>query len=117
MMQWLKHAFAIDPPSTAEPSIDQKPIVDQVCRQIVHRRLAAPALAFLEMFRPLNYVGSQAMHFLKPIIYALSDVRAYECMAEFLERRGSADYLCRQIEVFEDENRHNKKDVSRAVRK
>jgi hypothetical protein len=100
---WLKHAFAVDPPGPAEPTEEQRRIADRLCQLIVRRRLTSPALLYLEVGRPLNYVGAQVLHFFRPILTALFDARGCEEFASFLERRGSVDYLVARIEYFEDE--------------
>lgn len=102
-MKWLKHAFAVDPPGPAEPSPEQKAAVDTICREIVRRHMSTPALVFLEMSRPLNYVGSQTMHFFQPLVSVLTDSTGPRHFAEFLEHRGSIEYICRRIEDLEAE--------------
>mgnify|MGYP006969563281 CR=1 FL=1 len=104
-MQWLKHAFAVDPPGPAEPSDEQRAAVELICLQIVRRQLTTPALVFLEMARPLNFIGAQTLHFLGPFLSALSEpgahAEAHKHLAQFLERRGSIDYICGRIEELE----------------
>src|SRR5258708_788041 len=95
---WLKHAFAIEPDGSVEPTETQRTIIDRLCRQVHARGLATPALIFLESVRPLNYVSSQTLHFFAPVLSAVTDARACQEFAEFLEHRGSVDYLCRRIE-------------------
>jgi hypothetical protein len=99
----LKHAFAVEPPGPCEPDAAERPVVDRLCREVVRRRLTTPALLYLEVSRPLHYIGSQAMHFFRPIVAALFDTRGYELFTRFLERRGSVDYLVRRLESLEDE--------------
>jgi hypothetical protein len=65
--------------------------------------MTTPALLFLEMARPLNYLTAQTMHFFAPVVTAVVDREGYRCLAAFLERRGSVDYLCRQLEAMEAE--------------
>ena len=74
MSRWdaIKHAFAIEAKGPYEPTAEQQPSVDWVCRQVVKRGLATPALMGLELFRPLNYVSAQAMHFFRPMISTVS---------------------------------------------
>ena len=103
MMSWLKHAFAVDSPGPAKPTDTQQAVVDKVCKEIVRRHLTTPALLFLETFRPLNYLGSQTMYFFQPIVSAVLKGDGYRYFAEFLERRGSVDYLCQRIEDFEEQ--------------
>ncbi len=102
----LKHAFAVDPPGPAEPTVEQQPAVDWLCLQIARRRLTTPGLIFLETFRPMNYLGSQAMHFFRPGVWALAadhTYAGYVNFTEYLGHRGSIDYLTRRIEHFETE--------------
>ena len=101
MMRWLKHAFAVDPPGPVEPTPEQQAAIDAVCRQVVKRHLTTPSLLFLEMSRPLNYVGSQAMHFFAPFLSVLTQRQGHRHFAAFLEHRGSIEYLCRRIEELE----------------
>lgn len=100
---WLQHAFAVDPPGAAEPNEVQRRIVDRVCRSVAGRGLAQPALLYLEVARPLNYLSAQAMHFFRPIVTALLSAEEYDEFAAFLEKRGSVDYLVAQLEHFEQQ--------------
>jgi hypothetical protein len=100
-MNWIKHAFALDEPN-AGPSPAQEPVVDRVCREIVRRGMATPALLFLEVFRPMNYLGSQVMHFFRPFVAVVLDGDGYRHFSEFLENRQSVDILRRRIEELED---------------
>jgi len=100
-----RHAFAVDPSGPAEPGEELRPIIDRVCRHVVRRRLTTPVLISLEMGRPLNYVGSQALHFLRPILAIVLDTRELERFATFLEHRGSVEYLAGRLEQIESEHR------------
>jgi hypothetical protein len=102
-MEWLKHAFAIDPPGPAQPDAAQARIVECVCREIVRRRLVAPAMLALEMGRPLNHLSAQVLHFFQPFLTVLGDSAAYEAFTTFLERRGSLDYIGARIESIQAE--------------
>lgn len=97
--QWLKHAFAIDTDDAAELPEGERRVVDRLCREVVRRDLVVPALMFLEMSRPLNYLGAQALHFFQPMLGALVDSDAPKHFASFLERRGAIDALCRTLEA------------------
>lgn len=102
-MSWIKHAFAVDPPGPAEPDDVQREVVDRLCREVVRKGMTTPALAFLEMSRPLNNVGSMTLHYFKPIVSAIFDTKHYDAFARFLEHRGSIEYICRRIEAVEEE--------------
>ncbi len=100
-MSCIRHALALDPPGPAEPTEAERPIVDRVCHEVVRRHLTVPALAFLEMSRPLNYLAANAIHFFSPLLSVLVTGDEHRRFAEFLERRGSIDHLCRRIEELE----------------
>lgn len=95
---WLKHAFAIEPEGPVEPTEAQRAVVERLCQQIVARGLTTPALIFLESVRPLNYLTSQTLQFFAPILSTIGDPQTCQNLADFLEHRGSVDYLCRRIE-------------------
>lgn len=75
--------------------------MERICLEVVKRRMTIPALAFLEMARPLNYIGSQVMQFFHPMASAIADARDYATFAKFLERRDSIDLLAQMIEEKE----------------
>ena len=102
-MEWLKHAFAIDPPGPSQPDEAQAQLVERVCREIVRRRLTAPAMLAIEMGRPLNYLSAQVLHFFQPFLTIAGDARAYEQFTSFLEQRGSLDYIAARIEAIDAE--------------
>jgi hypothetical protein len=101
-MDWFKHAFATDSPGPAQPTDAQRVVVERVCREVVRRRLTAPALLALEMSRPLNYVTAQMLHFFQPFLIVLTDTAAYEQFTAFLEQRGSVDYIAGRLEAIEE---------------
>jgi hypothetical protein len=97
MPGWLKHAFAVDS-GPIDPTPEQIEMVDRLAREVVRRGMMIPALAFLEMTQPLNFVAAQALHFFQPLLSAVFDVRKQQQFAEFLEHRGAIDFICRTIE-------------------
>ncbi|HID22765.1 MAG TPA: hypothetical protein EYP14_10240 [Planctomycetaceae bacterium] len=100
-MQWLKHAFAVEPPGAAEPTEREREVVDRLCQAIVRRRLTPAAVVFLEMARPLNFLGAQALHFFMPFVSAVTDADGPSLFAAFLEKRGSIEYITRRLEQWE----------------
>ena len=97
-MQWLKHAFAVDPPGPAVPTDAQSQAVDRVVDEVIRRGLATPTLMALEMSRPLNFIGSQALHFFSPFVSVFANTEGYRHFTEFLEHRGSIPFICDAIE-------------------
>ena len=95
--EWLKHAFAVDD-GPLKPTPEQAALVEKLAVEVVRRGMATPALTFLGMSEPLNYVTAQAIHFFTPMISALVETNAHRTLADFLEHRGSIEYICQAIE-------------------
>lgn len=95
----LRHAFAVDTPHVF--SAEEMEVVERVSRAVVRRRMSGPALAALESLQPLNYVSSQLMVFLEPLLGSFVSTRDYERIAQILEHRESIQVLIDQIEVQE----------------
>jgi len=52
-------------------------LLTDLAEKIVRRRLAVPAIFFLESAKPLNYVGAQAMVFFGPFVRVLFESPNY----------------------------------------
>ena len=104
LKETLHRAFAVDSSGPSDPTSEQQAAVDWFCRQVAKRHLTTPGLIALEMSRPLNFIGAQALHFFSPGVWALARQDNYEHythFSAFLENRGAVDYLVRRIEHFE----------------
>ena len=91
------HAFAVDPPQSVL-SPQERALLEKIARHLVHRRLESPALLFLESLGPLNFLGSQVVHGLRPFLDVVCDASELERLAIILERRDSIDRLIRLIQ-------------------
>ena len=102
MIRRLMHAFAIEDES--RPLTEREAdLLDRLAKAIVKRRLSAPALLFLESVRPLNFIGSQALHFFAPFAKALVQGKDYDTLTVLLERRRGIDGLLERMEKIEAE--------------
>jgi len=63
----------------------------------------------LEMSRPLNYVSAQLLHFLQPIVTLSTTAGEYQAFTDFLEQRGSIEYISRRLEVLNQSDANNRK--------
>lgn len=104
-MGWLKHAFAIDDPEAIVVTDEQQALVDRLATALLARGLGTPALLFLELSRPLGFLGSQALHCFEPFIRTITDSDSSRSFALFLEKRGSIEFLCRRIEALREQGR------------
>ena len=81
-------------------SDEDRAFLDKLADGLVRRRLTTVALFFLESMKPLGFLGSQAMHFFRPIVSVLfSSHDAYDRLTAILERRGSIELLLRRLEA------------------
>ena len=96
----LHHAFAVGP--AGEPfSPEDVAVLERVAEAIVARGMATPAMVFLESVGPLNFLGSQALHFFTPILEVVIPHREIERVASLLERRDTLSRLADLIERLE----------------
>lgn len=94
----FRHAFAVRPES--QPlAIKDVELMERVADVIVKRGMAAPATVFLESMGPMNFLGSQALHFFTPIIECAFNVKEVEQVARLLERRETIPQLIAIIEA------------------
>jgi hypothetical protein len=100
-VKWWKHAFAVEPPGEAEPNDVQRMVIEKLCLEVARRRMITPALLILEMSRPLNFVSAQFLHFVQPVLSPITNAGEYQAFSEFLEQRGSIEYICKRLESLE----------------
>jgi hypothetical protein len=79
-------------------NIDDKVFLTRMAEEVIARRLTTPSIFFLEMMKPLNFVGSQAMIFFGPIISAFVKTDGYYRAAELFEQHSSVEFLICELE-------------------
>ena len=94
----LRHAFAVQPENQPLAAEDVQ-LLERIAEAIVKRRMAAPATMFLESMGPMNFLGSQALHFLTPILDCAFNTKEVEQVARLLERRDTVNRLITIIEA------------------
>jgi hypothetical protein len=108
-MGFWSHAFHVERAADFVATPSEQALLDGAAGQICRRGLAVPAILFLEMLRPLNFVGSQAMAFFAPVVRAVFDWRRYDEFQRLLARRGSVEALLTAIENAEAAREWNSK--------
>lgn len=100
----MQHAFAVQ--TAVQPiSVEDMALMERVADAVVKRGMAAPATVFLESMGPMNFLGSQALHFLTPILDCAFESKEIEQIARLLERR---DTIGRVIAIIEAKSSFNK---------
>ncbi len=96
----VRHAFAVEP--EGQPlSPEDATLLELVAATVVERGMATPAILFLESVGPMNFLGSQALHFFTPILEMVFPQRDVERVAQLLERRDTLSRLTVLIERAE----------------
>lgn len=93
----LSHAFSTKSGSELFTAEDLA-LLERVADAVVKRGMAAPATVFLESLGPMNFLGSQALYFLTPIVEWAFQAKEVEQVARLLERR---DTISRLIAIIE----------------
>lgn len=94
----LFHAFSTK--SEAERfTADDLALLERVADAVVKRGMAAPATVFLESLGPMNFLGSQALYFLTPIVEWAFHAKEVEQVARLLERRDTISRLLTLIDT------------------
>ena len=93
----LTHAFS----TKAEADVfspEDLGLLERVADAVVKRGMTAPATVFLESLGPMNFLGSQALYFLSPIVEWAFHAKEVEQVARLLERR---DTISRLITIID----------------
>jgi hypothetical protein len=94
----LRHAFAVRPDQEAF-TIEDLALLERVATAIVARGMMTPATLFLESIGPMNFLGSQVLLVLTPVIESVLSSTELTQIARLLERRDSIPRLITLIEA------------------
>ena len=93
----VQHAFKVEPEGRPL-SPEDLALLERVAAVVVERGMATPAILFLESVGPMNFLGSQALHFFTPLLEVIFPQRDVERVALLLERRDTLSRLVAMIE-------------------
>lgn len=94
----LSHAFSTRSEAETFTSEDLA-LLQRIADAVVQRRMAAPAVVFLESLGPMSFLGSQALHFFAPIIELAFSAHEVSQVAALLERRDTTTRLIALIDA------------------
>jgi hypothetical protein len=94
----VRHAFATAPAGSSV-NADDVEFMERMAEALVKRGMGAPATMFLESMGPMNFLGSQALHVLTPLVECAFDAKDMERLARLLERRDTVSRLIAFIET------------------
>jgi hypothetical protein len=79
---------------------EDKAFLDELADGVARRKLTPAAVFFLESVKPLGWIGSQMLLFLRPIVAIVwPDPQKWDRLQALLERRGTIELLLRRLEA------------------
>ncbi|MHC4392129.1 MAG: hypothetical protein ACYTFT_00330 [Planctomycetota bacterium] len=94
----LANAFSLAPADG--PMTDKDfALLDEVAAAVKKRGMASAAMLWLESVKPLHFVGSQALHALRPFAQLVVSGEKYTRLAKVFERRDGIEELLKRIEA------------------
>ena len=93
--------WAMKDPQRTEATAEKRETLDRLAEKVIERRLAAPAILFLESSKPLSFLGNQTMVFFQPIVQTIFNFKTYDDIMDLLEDRENIEYLLKKIEELE----------------
>jgi hypothetical protein len=99
-MSWRPHwgQRAEAPTLEIEDQAQTKALLEKIAQNVVNRRLEMPAVLFLEMHRPLSFLGSQALYFLTPLLGLVAAPEQISRLARMLDTPEGVERLISAIE-------------------
>lgn len=91
-----------DPADELEARLTEsdRALLDGFADGLARRRLTPAALFLLESMKPIGFLTSQAMVFLRPIVAIVwRDPARFDQLQRILEQRGSIELLLRRLEA------------------
>lgn len=108
-----------DFPEAEKPALpeEEEAVLKKVAKQVVDRRMAVPAIVFLESVKPLNYIGSQVLVFFEPIVQTVFNFKDYNTLRSALEKRESIETMILHIEALDAVSYEREKRVKKFMKK
>jgi len=100
------------------PQEEAEKLLGDIAQEIVERGLVAPAIFYLEIAKPLSFIGSQLMVMANPLVQMLFSSKNYWKFTVLMEKRENVELLIREIERRNNEYKERlKKDTGNRLRK
>ncbi len=86
-------------------------LLEGMAKRVQQFGMLVPAIFFLEMNKPLSYIGAQAMHFFSPVAGVLFPT--FEDYAYFLEDRQNVELLIQKLEAMSEQEEEERKQAKK----
>jgi len=81
----------------------EKEVVSRLVDRIIKYDMSAPAIFFLESYKPMSFIGSQVMLAFQPVVKLIYSFESFDVIQNILEKREGVEYILREIEKRERE--------------
>ncbi len=85
-------------------------LIDQIAEQVVKRGLASPAIMFLELHRPLAFIGSQFGIMASPFLVPFVGFDKVDLYTQLMSDRENWTRLVERIEELDEARRQQRKE-------
>jgi hypothetical protein len=98
----FKRAFTL---TSSEGTVDKEDILllERIATQVVKKKMTEPVILLVESCGPMNFIGSQIIHFLRPILDLACNTKEMGRLATILEKRDSLPVFAKILERMRDE--------------
>jgi len=76
-------------------------MIKSLAKEIVNRKMAVPAIFFLESTKYISFIGSQFLVFLGPVATCFINNHKYYNVVELLEDKDNLELLIIEIETYQ----------------
>ena len=87
---------------------DHSQLIQSVARKIVARRMAAPAVMFIESFKPVNRIFSQIIMVVSPFASLFFSYKELDDFCDLLQDRRNVEKLTAEIDALEEKYQQTK---------
>ncbi len=82
----------------SELTSEDTALFEKLANFVVKRKMTAPAILFLESTKPLNFIGSQFLVVMGPLVKIFFNVKEYDQIVTLMEKRENVETLICTIE-------------------
>ncbi len=87
---------------------NEEELIKLTAKKIVDRHLSVPSILFLDITKPLNFIGAQFLNFFGPFIEPFFSKGQFYKYTKMLEKRENIEKILIEIEKMENEKKSEK---------
>jgi|AntAceMinimDraft_17_1070374.scaffolds.fasta_scaffold13969_3 hypothetical protein len=87
---------------------NEEELIKLTAKKIVDRHLSVPSILFLDIAKPLNFIGAQFLNFFGPFIEPFFSKGQFYKYTKMLEKRENIEKILFEIEKMENDKKSGK---------